>query len=152
VAQALHWFDRPAFFAEAARVLRPDGVLAVWSYGPLRVASEAVQGVMARFYHEVVGPYWPPERRLVDAGYRDVVLPFEEMAAPGFSMEAALTLEQLAGYAGTWSATQAFEKARGEDPTEALRRALAGVWGDHETTRVVRWPLALRVARKERAG
>jgi ubiquinone/menaquinone biosynthesis C-methylase UbiE len=27
VAQALHWFDRPRFYAEAARVLRPGGVL-----------------------------------------------------------------------------------------------------------------------------
>lgn len=28
-AQALHWFDRPAFYREAQRVLRPDGWLAV---------------------------------------------------------------------------------------------------------------------------
>ncbi|MYV98028.1 class I SAM-dependent methyltransferase [Streptomyces sp. SID3343] len=28
-AQALHWFDRPAFYAEATRVLRPGGVIAV---------------------------------------------------------------------------------------------------------------------------
>lgn len=27
--QALHWFDRPAFYREALRVLRPDGFLAV---------------------------------------------------------------------------------------------------------------------------
>ena len=35
VAQALHWFDTPAFFAEARRVLAPRGVIAVWSYGVL---------------------------------------------------------------------------------------------------------------------
>lgn len=29
VAQALHWFDLPAFYAEAQRVLKPDGLLAV---------------------------------------------------------------------------------------------------------------------------
>ena len=34
VAQAAHWFDLPAFYAEVARVLRPGGVLAVWSSGP----------------------------------------------------------------------------------------------------------------------
>lgn len=28
-AQAVHWFDRPAFYAEAARVLAPGGVVAV---------------------------------------------------------------------------------------------------------------------------
>lgn len=32
VAQALHWFDHGAFFAEAERVLKPGGLLAVWCY------------------------------------------------------------------------------------------------------------------------
>ncbi|MEU3307740.1 methyltransferase domain-containing protein, partial [Nocardiopsis sp. NPDC006832] len=30
-AQAVHWFDRPAFFAEAVRLLEPGGTLAVLS-------------------------------------------------------------------------------------------------------------------------
>ena len=29
VAQAIHWFDRPKFYLEAGRVLRPGGVLAI---------------------------------------------------------------------------------------------------------------------------
>ncbi|TLM60395.1 MAG: methyltransferase domain-containing protein [Deltaproteobacteria bacterium] len=41
VAQALHWFDLPAFYAEVRRVLRPDGALAVWSYGVLAVEGKA---------------------------------------------------------------------------------------------------------------
>jgi ubiquinone/menaquinone biosynthesis C-methylase UbiE len=32
VAQALHWFDVTAFYAEAARVARPGALLAVWNY------------------------------------------------------------------------------------------------------------------------
>ncbi len=36
VAQAAHWFDWPAFQTEARRVLRPGGVLAIWSYGNSR--------------------------------------------------------------------------------------------------------------------
>ncbi|WP_211263129.1 methyltransferase domain-containing protein [Thioalkalivibrio nitratireducens] len=38
VGQALHWFDFPAFYAEAARVLRPGGVLAAWGYGLMQVS------------------------------------------------------------------------------------------------------------------
>ncbi|WP_407540105.1 class I SAM-dependent methyltransferase [Deinococcus radiomollis] len=30
VAQGIHWFDRPHFYAEARRTLKPDGVLAVY--------------------------------------------------------------------------------------------------------------------------
>ncbi|HEX4936896.1 MAG TPA: class I SAM-dependent methyltransferase, partial [Gemmatimonadaceae bacterium] len=33
VAQALHWLDLDAFYAEVRRVTVPGGVLAAWSYG-----------------------------------------------------------------------------------------------------------------------
>ena len=33
VAQALHWLELPEFYAEARRVLRPGGLLVVWTYG-----------------------------------------------------------------------------------------------------------------------
>lgn len=148
VAQALHWLVRPAFFAEADRVLRPGGVLAVWSYGPLRLAEPAARKVFDRFYSDVVGPYWPPERQLVDDGYRQITLPFEEVTAPAFAMETALTLAELAGYVGTWSATQSFVRARGSDPVPELVRELDAVWGEPDRPRPAAWPLALRIGRK----
>lgn len=44
VGQALHWFDRPAFYGEVRRVLRPGGVLAVWSYGLCGFGDAALDG------------------------------------------------------------------------------------------------------------
>jgi SAM-dependent methyltransferase len=41
VAQALHWLDVPRFAREAARVLKPHGTLAAWTYGLARVAAVA---------------------------------------------------------------------------------------------------------------
>jgi SAM-dependent methyltransferase len=35
VAQAAHWLDFDRFYAEARRVLRPGGVVALWTYFPL---------------------------------------------------------------------------------------------------------------------
>ncbi|HEY6050877.1 MAG TPA: class I SAM-dependent methyltransferase, partial [Thermoanaerobaculia bacterium] len=54
VAQALHWFDLGAFFAEVRRVLVPGGVLAVWCYGLLSIAPE-IDSILNRFYRDVVG-------------------------------------------------------------------------------------------------
>src|SRR5215470_9845268 len=37
VAQALHWFNLDDFYREVTRVLKPSGILAVWTYGVIHV-------------------------------------------------------------------------------------------------------------------
>jgi ubiquinone/menaquinone biosynthesis C-methylase UbiE len=147
VAQALHWFDLDAFFAEAGRVLRPGGLLAAWTYG-LFESTPAVDRVVEGYYRETLGAYWVWERRLVEEGYASVVFPFEPVAAPPFAMEARWTLDRLTGFLATWSARQACIEATGEDPLPALHEALAAVWGDPAQERTIRWPLAVHVRRK----
>ena len=155
VAQALHWFDLAAFLAEARRVLVEDGLLAAWSYGLIRIEAPdapALDAIVLAFYHDVLGPYWPAERRLVDAGYRDIRLPEAELAPPSFHMERRWTLDELVGYVGTWSAVGAYRGATGDDPVPAFARQLAAAWGDRERARAVRWPLVVRAARLGRAA
>lgn len=147
VAQALHWFDRPAFFAEAQRVLVEQGVVAIWSYGLLTLGDQALDGTIRRFHGETMGPYWPPERRLVDEGYRAVEMPFATVSAPSFCMMADWTLAQLAGYVSTWSAVQRARVETGIDPLPALVEALRASW-EAEAVRRVEWPLALHVGRR----
>ena len=85
VAQALHWFDHARFYAEVKRVLKPRGVIAAWSYADCS-ATPAVDAVKNRLYVDLTGPYWPPERRYIDEGYRTLPFPFERIAAPAFEM------------------------------------------------------------------
>lgn len=144
VAQALHWFDLPAFYVEVRRVLAPGGALAVWTYGNSEFDHEPLDAIVRTFYHDVVGPYWPPERRHVEHAYRDLPFPFAELAAPVFAMEARWTLPELLGYVGTWSAVTRFRSARGEDPLLPLERALQEHWGSAAVRRI-RWPLHLRI-------
>ncbi len=146
VAQALHWFEFDRFYAEAERVTRPGGVLAAISYGEVRVEG-AADAVVSRFYHEVIGPYWPPERRYVDEGYATVPFPFPEIAPPSFAMEVTWDLEHLVGYLGTWSAVKEYERQAGVNPLELVGPELAAAWDDPATPRTVWWPLALRVGR-----
>ena len=147
VAQAAHWFELPAFHAQAARALVPRGIVALWCYGLLAIEPHLDEQLHA-FYVDIVGPYWPPERRLVDEGYCGVAFPYDELAAPAFTMEHDLTLPALSGYLGTWSAVQGFRKERGSDPVEPFVRELALAWGEAARPRRVRWPLHLRVGRK----
>jgi len=148
VAQALHWLDTETFYAEAARVLVPGGVLAVWTYGTQYLDEPALDRVLRHFYADTVGPYWPPGRRHVEAGYRTISFPFPEMEPPEFAMQELWSLAQLLGYVGTWSATQLFREAVGHDPVGQLGEDLARYWGDPLACRRIRWPLSLRVGRR----
>ena len=145
VAQALHWLTLPAFWDEARRVLRPGGILAVWTYGIQRLDHRPIDDLVETFYWSVVGPYWPPERRLVETGYRTVDFPFPEVEPPAFDMSLEWTLPAFLAYVRTWSATHRFLKERGADPVIDLGRELEAHWGSD--VRRVRWPLSLRVGR-----
>lgn len=146
VAQALHWFDQARFDAEARRVAKPRGLVAVWAYAHCDVADAAIDRAVERLYVDLTGPYWPPERTHVDAGYRTLPFPFEEIAAPHFPMVAAWTVDQLLAYLRSWSATQRYLKERGADPVAIVEPELRAAWGE-VARRDVRWQFHLRVGR-----
>jgi SAM-dependent methyltransferase len=148
VAQALHWFDRPRFWREVRRVLVEGGAVAVWSYLGFHVTPE-VEAVIHRYYKEIVGPYWPPGRSIVEQGYGALEFPFvEETPPPPFLLEKRWDLAALLGYLRTWSASQLFQEAKGSDPVLLVRDDLAEAWGPPERIRPFRWDLDLRVGRK----
>jgi SAM-dependent methyltransferase len=142
-AQAAHWFDLEGYYAEVRRVARPGAVVALVCYDLLRVGDD-VDPIIARFYTDVLGPYWPPERRHVEDGYRSLPFPFDEIPAPDLEMRAEWTLADLLGYVRTWSAVRALERAEGTGAVEALEEELVREWGDGGAPRPVRWPLAVR--------
>ena len=143
VAQALHWFDREAFFAEVRRVAVPGGALAVWTYGEAALADAALDAPFQRYVQGVLGAYWPSERQLVRDGYGGIAFPFAAVDAPAFPMTRACTLAELTRYVGTWSAATRYVRATGRDPSEELVHALAPSWGDPERRATVRWPLTV---------
>lgn len=144
VAQALHWFDFHGFYAEVRRVLRPGGLLAAWCYY-LNQITPAIDSVLRHYYHEVVGPYWSPRVQHVQARYKTLPFPFEEIAAPTFVGETTWTLADALGYLESWSARQEYLRVRGADPLDEIREALAAAWGDAARPRPVRWPLSMRL-------
>jgi SAM-dependent methyltransferase len=147
VAQALHWFDVTAFYAEAGRVARPGALLAVWNYPRPRFVDPELDRRFFAFYSQVVGPYWPPERRHIEAGYRTVPFPFEELMAPEFGLELSWNLDQVAGYVSSWSATARYRQALGTDPVPLLRESLCPAWPSTGASVPLRMPIGLRVGR-----
>lgn len=140
VAQALHWFDFERFYAEVRRAAKPDALLACWSY-ELCHANSGVDAVVEKLYRDLGDAYWPPERRHVEAGYRDIPFPFPQVALPAFQMRASWSLEHYLGYLRTWSAVRAYIKKNGRDPVKEMETELARAWGDPSKELQIAWPL-----------
>ena len=146
VAQAAHWLDLENFYAEARRIARPQAAIALITYGVLHLEGE-VDRHLQHFYHDTIAAYWPPERRHVETGYRDLPFPFTKIEVPPQVIEMHWNLAQLIGYLNTWSAVKAAHNALGVNPVDALAEVLSKEWGDPANRRRITWPLTIRAGR-----
>ena len=145
-AQAAHWFDLPAFYREVRRVAMPGAILALVSYGVLKL-EPALDERFQRFYWEEIGPYWPPERKLVDTGYATIAFPFEELAPPALEIRLDWQLSEFLGYLTTWSAVRSAREAGKEELLVGFANEFAALWGDPNIRRPISWPINMRIGR-----
>lgn len=149
VAIALHWFNLDSFYDEVRRVLKPDGVIAAWTYR-LPEINPGIDQVLKHFHDEVVDDYWLEENRLVSDGYQTIPFPFEEIEAPLFMMTKHWDLSELIGLVSSWSAIQRIIKETGKNPTLQLEADLRKVWGNESDKKEVRWNLILKVGHNKK--
>lgn len=146
VAQALHWFDFDQFCSELDRLLKPGGLFAVWSYGIHSIEPD-IDILIGRLYNDITGPYWTPERKMVENGYASYDFPFAEVSTPSFKLRKSWSIDQVLGYLNSWSAVQKYQRLNGHNPVELISDELSSIWGSAETKEIV-WPLTFIVRRK----
>lgn len=115
---AAHWFDRPAFYAEAARVLVPGGVLAILDYPRDEVGSRAAAAAEAFLRRFGAKAYVRPD--YADELTREAA--FEVQEALEVSVEDRLSLAAFAELILSSSHARAAETVLGE---EGARKAIA---------------------------
>ena len=148
VATAVHWFNQEQFHREVQRVLKPHGVLAVWTYGQFEIEPRIYEVILSELLNPI-DAYWASGNRQVLNGYRDLALPFEEIRnVPAFVLKLEWDLGQLLAYMRTWSAVKRFSAERGVDPVEKLEKTLEPIWGAPDTIRVVQMPLFVKASRR----
>ncbi|MEM8624857.1 MAG: class I SAM-dependent methyltransferase [Pseudomonadota bacterium] len=143
-AQAAHWFDLDAFYAECRRVLSPGGVVALVTYG-VTVAPGPIRPRFDRFYWEEIHGFWPDGRQHVEDGYAALPFPFEPVEAPVLAIERTWDAEALLGYVETWSAVKRARAAGEGAMVDAFAAELRAEWPGRPLP--FAWPISIRLGR-----
>jgi ubiquinone/menaquinone biosynthesis C-methylase UbiE len=146
VASAVHWFNLEKFFSEAVRVLKPGGILAVWTYHVGHV-EPPFQKLFYNFYTDVLSSYFNQGARLVDRKYTDLKLPGKQIESENLFVSVDWNLTALLNFIESWSGIQQYRVAKGNDPVELIEKELKELWGEPESVHNIRWPLYLRISR-----
>ena len=146
IGQAIHWFDHAVFFDEIKRVAKPGAVVAAFGYELPDFVLGEINDRLLDFYAGTLDGFWEPERQIIDDHYETLPWPFEEIAAPRFSMFNKFQRQDFEGYLSSWSAVKKFEKARGHSPVAHFMLGLGDIWGEFEAQKAVT-PVILRVGR-----
>ena len=144
-AVAIHWFDLDRFYAEVRRVLVPGGIIAAWCYS-LPSTAEAIDAILKRLFHETLAGYWPERFHYVKEQYTTLPFPFQELAAPPFTMKTTWSLEQVLGFINSWSGATNYEKREGRSLVHLIEPEIARAWGS-TSERTLTWQIFLRVGR-----
>lgn len=143
-ASAVHWFDLKNFFQECRRVLKPEGIIALWSYTWPEAANAQVEQTLLHIKNELLGSYWSDSSLLHLNRYRELHFPFVPLSHPPFTLEKYWTVDELLYFLSTWATVQAYIKEVAADFMLILREKLLNGWPDEERIRFD-FPIALRV-------
>lgn len=146
-AQAAHWFDFAAFIPEVRRVLKPDGVIALWAYGFHHSGDKKVDDILDHIGKTTLKDFWSPQPKMIWNGYKDIPFPFKRIPNPGFRISVNWSMKELIGYFSTWSATQKYIQQTGQHPVQDHYSALTEAWGEPERRRELSCPIVMLVGR-----
>jgi ubiquinone/menaquinone biosynthesis C-methylase UbiE len=146
VAVAVHWFEFEKFYSEVKRVLKPEGIIAVWAYHIFDITPE-INAVIEKFYYNVLDGFWPERFQYLDKKYQTLPFPFEEITPPKFKMITEWNLNQVAGFLSSWSGTKNYLQAKGYHPLNEIWDDLKNEWGSENIKREIHWPLHLRIGK-----
>jgi SAM-dependent methyltransferase len=146
VGTAVHWFDFEAFYREARRVGKQNGILAVWTYH-FPIIEPEIDRWLEHFYWETLADFWPKRIHYLEERYATLPFPFPEIKPPGFEMQATWELENTVGFLSSWSAVRRLVEAQGESAFDEPVKELERIWRKGAKKREIRWPLHFRIGK-----
>lgn len=148
VATALHWFNLDSFYQTVDRVLKPNGVLAVWSYAGCKIRPE-LDRILDNFAFKTLSEYWPRQATMNwKERYANLPFPYPFIKSPDFSARGVFNFDQMLSYLNSWSSVQQFIEKEGKNPVEFVKQELLTAWGNPDEKKVVTWELFFRMGKK----
>ncbi|MBK5286587.1 MAG: class I SAM-dependent methyltransferase [Bacteroidia bacterium] len=148
VATAVHWFNIPEFYEEAERVLKTNGVLAVWGYAGCKINPE-IDTILDDFAFNIILNYWRPETKLNwQDKYETINFPYKLIDSPKFTAIAQYNFDDLIHYLNSWSSVQSYKEKNNSNPVDLIYPQLEKVWREKNSVRKVEWDLFLKCGRK----
>ncbi|MFO1125021.1 MAG: class I SAM-dependent methyltransferase [Methylocystis sp.] len=143
-ACSIHWFDLPRFYENARRALRPDGVIAAWTYDwPLTQIAE-IDAILRRLKDDILGPFWGENASLYFNRYETLPFPFEEIEAPSFHTPIARSASEFMSFLKTWSAVEKYRLRYDSDPLALIDQEVEAAWRAHPPKLPLSAPLYMR--------
>ena len=148
VAQAVHWFDNPAYHREVRRVARPGAVLAEWGYQLCCLETPELNQALDEFHDVTSAPYWDANRRHIETEYANLPFPFADVQQARFAVVKHWTAADMLNYLRTWSATANYARQHaGADLVALVANELTRLWGPR--ARAATFPIFARAGRVE---
>ena len=145
IAQAVHWFDLKPFYQEVGRIAKNNAIIAIWGYGLLNI-GDPFDKLIKHFYHKTLGPYWNEQRKYIEAQYKSIDFPFEEIKlSRAYHIGQYMSLSEIDGYFNSWSSVQNYLQAKKTNPVPGLIDELSKYWEDPKTAKKVSYPIFARI-------
>ncbi len=147
VATAIHWLDRPTFYKEVERVLKPGGILAVWGYTGINIHPD-IDPVLSEIIEEYLMPYYSDHIRLAFSGYKSLDFPYDTIQTPALKTQILYSFDDLLQYICTWSSTQKYIRQNQHSPIDLFLSKLKKSWGDLNCSKLMTWDFICHIGRK----
>ncbi|XP_056245552.1 putative methyltransferase DDB_G0268948 [Seriola aureovittata] len=127
-ASAAHWFDRSRFLAEASRVLKPQGCMALLGFSDTatRFHYQNCGERLSRIYEEVkqvLRPYTSSPVAVSDGKLEELysAIPFpDKQRIEGIRAKSVILVRNVVGFVESWSMFQAYRKTDAQTAHDLL--------------------------------
>jgi SAM-dependent methyltransferase len=149
VACGIHWLNREIFYKHAHRVLKPSGVIAVWTYDWPWTGYQKIDNILLELKEDILGKYWTVgSSELYFGKYKNLDFPFKEISVPSFTVNVGYTVEHILHFLSTWSAVQRFKRDTNGNPIHIIDSRFREAWEQEKPIVPICIPLHCRAGNK----